>query len=86
MYTFEEGDHTVELCAAFLDPNLTSPNVVVELMGSTSPSTHTACYVNVLKYTIVVPMGRAPKRSAKMGTISSISTFSKDNHVFNRVK
>ena len=41
-YTFEEGDGTVEVCAAFLqprDPSQIAPNVVVELMGSTSPDT-----------------------------------------------
>ena len=41
-YTFGEGDGTVEVCAAFLDPtdpNRIAPNIVVELMGSTSPST-----------------------------------------------
>ena len=76
VYTFEEGDHTVEVCAVFLDPNQTSPNVVVELMGSTYPSTYPACCVYVLKYTVVVPMGRAPKRTAKFVTLSSISTFS----------
>ena len=76
-YTFEEGDHTVEVCAAFLDPNQTSPNVVFELVGSTYPSTYPACCVNI-KNTVVVPMGRAPKWSAKLGTVSSVSTF---NHV-----
>ena len=49
VYTFEEGDHTVEVCAAFLDPNQTLPNVVVELMGSTYPSTYPACCVTVYK-------------------------------------
>ena len=42
VYTFEEGDGTVEVCAVFLQPNdLTqiAPNVVVELMGYTSPGT-----------------------------------------------
>ena len=41
-YTFEEGDGPVEVCAAFLKPSNLSqvaPNVVVELMGSTSPDT-----------------------------------------------
>ena len=41
-YTFGEGDGTVEVCAAFLQPtNLSqiAPNVVVELMGSTSRGT-----------------------------------------------
>ena len=41
-YTFEEGDGTVEVCAAFLeptDPSQIAPNVVVELMGSASPRT-----------------------------------------------
>ena len=47
-YTFEEGDHTVEVCAAFLDPGQTAPNIVVELMGSISPSTYHACCVNVV--------------------------------------
>ena len=83
-YTFEEGDHTVEVCAAFLDPNQTLPNVVVELMGSTYPSTYPACCVTIYIYKIPyshkqVPMGRAPKMSAKLGgTLSSVSTI---NHV-----
>ena len=47
VYTFGEGDGTVEVCAAFLDPNQIAPNVVVELMGSTSPSTYPACCLNV---------------------------------------
>ena len=47
VYTFGEGDGTVEVCAAFLDPNQIAPHVVVELMGSTSPSTYPACYVNI---------------------------------------
>ena len=41
-YTFDEGDGTVEVCAVFLqprDPSRIAPNVVVELMGSTSPDT-----------------------------------------------
>ena len=41
-YTFGEGDGAVEVCAAFLKPSNLSqvaPNVVVELMGSTSPDT-----------------------------------------------
>jgi len=41
-YTFEEGDGTVEVCAVFLqpkDPSQIAPNVVVELIGSTSPGT-----------------------------------------------
>ena len=42
-YTFGEGDGTVEVCAVFLDPNQITPNVVVELIGSTSPSTYPAC-------------------------------------------
>ena len=46
-YTFEEGDGTVEVCAVFLDPGQTAPNVVVQLMGSISPSTYHTCCVNV---------------------------------------
>ena len=42
-YTFEEGDGTVEVCAALLDPGQIAPSVVIELMGSTSLSTYTAC-------------------------------------------
>ena len=41
-YTFGEGDGTVEVCAAFLepiDPSRIAPNVVVVLMGCTSPGT-----------------------------------------------
>ena len=41
-YTFEEGDGTVEVCATFLkprDPSQIAPNLVVELMGSTSSNT-----------------------------------------------
>ena len=41
-YTFEEGNGTVKVCAAFLepkDPSQIAPNVVVELIGSTSPDT-----------------------------------------------
>ena len=41
-YTLGEGDGTVEVCAAFLQPtNLSqiAPNIVVELMGSTSRGT-----------------------------------------------
>ena len=44
-YTFEEDDGTVEVCAAFQDPNKIAPNVVVELIGSAS--TYPACCVNV---------------------------------------
>ena len=47
-YTFEEGDGTVEVCVTFLDPTQSVPNVVIELMGSTSPSTYPACCVNVI--------------------------------------
>ena len=42
VYTFEEGDGIVEVCAVFLepiDPSQIAPNVVVELMGYTSPGT-----------------------------------------------
>ena len=42
VYTFGEDDGAVEVCAAFLQPtNLShiAPNVVAELMGSTSSST-----------------------------------------------
>ena len=49
-YTFGESDGTVEVCAAFLEPTGCSqiaPNVVVELMGSTLPSTYSACCVHV---------------------------------------
>ena len=41
-YTFGEGDGIVEVCAAFLepiDPSRIAPNVVVELLGHTSPGT-----------------------------------------------
>ena len=38
-YTFEEDDGTVEVCTTFTDPSKIAPNVVVELMGSTSPGT-----------------------------------------------
>ena len=41
-YTFGEGDGAVEVCAVFLqprDPSRIAPNVVVELMGFTSPDT-----------------------------------------------
>ena len=41
-YTFDEGDGTVEVCTVFLqpkDPSRIAPNIVVELMGSTSPDT-----------------------------------------------
>ena len=51
-YTFEEGDGTVEVCAVFLDPGQTAPNVVVELMGSISPSTYHTCCVNVLYFVV----------------------------------
>ena len=47
VYTFEEGDGTVEVCAAFLDPSRIAPNVVIELMGTTSPSKYPTCCVNV---------------------------------------
>ena len=46
MYTVEEGDGTVEVCAALLNPSQIAPNVVVELMGSTSLGTYSACYVH----------------------------------------
>ena len=49
-YTFGEGDGTVEVCAAFSASKGRSriaPNVVVELMGSTSPSTYSRCCVHV---------------------------------------
>ena len=49
VYTVEEGDGTVEVCAAFLQPtNLSqiAPNITVELMGSTSLGTYSACYVH----------------------------------------
>ena len=49
-YTFEEADGTVEVCAAFLNPSQIAPDVVVELMGSTSPSTYPACCVNKCMY------------------------------------
>ena len=65
-YTFEEGDGTVEVCAALQDPTQIAPNVVVELMGSTS--TYPTCCVNVYNITVVlqrVPMGGAPYKSAK---------------------
>ena len=52
VYTVEEDDGTVEACVAFLDPGQIGPSVVVELMGSTSPSTYPACCVNV--YSTVV--------------------------------
>ena len=55
-YTFEEGDN-VEVCAVFLDPNQTVPNVIVELMGSTSPSKYPACCVNVYNITVVSQNG-----------------------------
>ena len=48
-YTFGEGDGTVEVCAAFLeptDPSQIAPNIAVELMGSTSLGTYSACYVH----------------------------------------
>ena len=41
-YTFDEDDGTVEVCAVFLQPRDSTqiaPNVVVELMGFTSPDT-----------------------------------------------
>ena len=38
-YTFGEGDGTVQVCTTFTDPSKIAPNVVVELMGSTSPGT-----------------------------------------------
>ena len=53
-YTFGEGDGTVEICAALLDPNEIAPSVVVELMGSTSPSIYPACCVNVYTGSTVV--------------------------------
>ena len=46
-YTFGEGDGTVEVCAVFLDPTRIAPNVVIELMGTTSPSKYPTCCVNV---------------------------------------
>ena len=52
-YTFEEGDGTVEVCAVFLDPGQTAPNVVVELMGSISPSTYHTCCINVLYFVVI---------------------------------
>ena len=52
-YTFEEDDGTVEVCAAFLDPGQTAPNVVVELMGSISPSTYHTCCINVLYFVVM---------------------------------
>ena len=58
-YTFGEGDGTVKVCAAFLepaDPSQIAPNVVVELMGSTFPSTYSGCCVPVhsLQYSRLV--------------------------------
>ena len=56
-YTFGEGDGTVEVCAAFLeprDPSRIAPNVVVELMGSTLPSTYSGCCVNVYSLHAIV--------------------------------
>ena len=47
VYKVEEADGTVEVCVTFLNPSQIAPNVVVELMGSTSPSTYPACCVNV---------------------------------------
>ena len=49
VYTVEEGDGTVEVCAAFLQPTNPSqiaPNITVELMGSTSLGTYSACYLH----------------------------------------
>ena len=49
-YTFGEGDGTVKVCAAFLepaDPSQIAPNVVVELMGSTFPGTYSGWCVHV---------------------------------------
>ena len=49
-YTFGEGDGTVKVCAAFsepADPSQIAPNVVVELIGSTSPSTYSGCCEHV---------------------------------------
>ena len=61
-YTFEEGDGTVEVCAAFLDPTQSGPNVVIELIGSASPSTYPACCVNV--YSTVVLQNSTHGQSA----------------------
>ena len=47
VYTFEEGDGTVEVCAAFLGPGQIAQNVVIELMGTTSPSEYPTSCVNV---------------------------------------
>ena len=48
-YTFGEGDGTVKVCAAFQPTGRSqiAPNVVFELMGSTSPSTYSGCCVHV---------------------------------------
>ena len=57
VYTFGEGDGTVEVCAVFLeprDPSRIAPNVVVELMGSTLPSTYSGCCVNVYSLHAIV--------------------------------
>ena len=69
-YTFEEGDGTVEVCAVFLDPGQTAPNVVVELMGSISPSTYYTCYVKV--YTL-----KSRKRAPMHGQSTFYSSQSK---------
>ena len=56
-YTFGERDGTVQVCAAFLEPTGRSqiaPNVVVELMGSTFPSTYSGCCVNVYSLHAIV--------------------------------
>ena len=76
-YTFEEGDGTVEVCAAFLDPTQSAPNVVIELMGSASPSTYPACCVNV--YSIVVSQksthGRSTLQVCQRGGLALFQVF-----------
>ena len=81
-YTFEEGDGTVAVCAALLDPNQTAPNVVIELMGSTSPSTYPACCVNV--YSTVASQKSTHEQSTlqvcQRGGFSAVSSVSRFNH------
>ena len=67
------------MCAAFLDLTQSAPNVVVELIGSTCPSTYPACCVNVQycsltkEYPWVEHLTSLPKRG--VGTVSSVSAF-----------
>ena len=79
-YTFEEGDGTVEVCAAFLNPTQIAPNVAVELMGSTSPSTYPACCVNVYSTVSLTKEYPWVEHLTNLWGVGALSSVSYSNH------